>query len=398
MLTEKRIRDAKPGPRAEILWDDAIKGLGVKIQPGGTKSYVLSYRVEGKKRMATLGRVGEIPLKAARERAGTELIAIRDGEADPLERRRARMEAPTVGDGVARFFEEYAPRRMNDGRLSERTLRDYRQQWGRVVKAAPAFTGKKIAAVTRHDIEKAVANRAPIQRNRTIAFLSRLFNLFEAWEYRPQHSNPCRHIEKAREQPRDRTLAPSELAALADALAVEAEARPAAVAAIRVAAVTGLRIGEVLRIRWQDIDFETGRLTMPETKTGRRTHDLPAAALAILADQPRINAWAFTNGRNAPAGYQRTRDAFAESAKRAGLSDVRLHDLRRTVMTRAAMAGVGTHVLRDLLGHKTAAMADRYIRAVGNPVREAREQIGAEMAAAMAGTGGKVVPLRSHRG
>ena len=52
-------------------------------------------------------------------------------------------------------------------------------------------------------------------------------------------------------------------------------------------------------------------------------------------------------------------------------------------MTRAAASGIGSHVLRDLLGHKTTAMADRYIRAVGNPVREAREQVGAEMAAMM---------------
>ena len=63
----------------------------------------------------------------------------------------------------------------------------------------------------------------------------------------------------------------------------------------------------------------------------------------------------------------------------------RLHDLRRTVMTAAAAAGVGTHVLRDLLGHRTAAMADRYVRSVGNPVRDAREQVGTAMAAMMEG-------------
>ena len=56
MLTEKRIRDAKPGPKPAILWDTAIKGLGVKIQPGGTKAFVLSYRAGGRKRMATLAR------------------------------------------------------------------------------------------------------------------------------------------------------------------------------------------------------------------------------------------------------------------------------------------------------------------------------------------------------
>ena len=63
-------------------------------------------------------------------------------------------------------------------------------------------------------------------------------------------------------------------------------------------------------------------------------------------------------------------------------------------MTRAATTGVGTHVLRDLLGHKTTAMADRYIRAVGNPVRDAREQIGAAMAAMMQGETTEVVPSR----
>ncbi|MYI05861.1 MAG: tyrosine-type recombinase/integrase [Gemmatimonadetes bacterium] len=82
------------------------------------------------------------------------------------------------------------------------------------------------------------------------------------------------------------------------------------------------------------------------------------------------------------------RKHFVEIATAVGIEDARLHDLRRTVMTRAAASGVGTHVLRDLLGHKTTAMADRYIRAVGDPVREAREQVGAEIAAMMGGEGG----------
>ena len=79
------------------------------------------------------------------------------------------------------------------------------------------------------------------------------------------------------------------------------------------------------------------------------------------------------------------------AAAAAGLSDVRLHDLRRTVMTAAAAAGVGTHILRDLLGHKTTAMADRYVRSVGSPVAEARAHVAATMAAMMAGESGEVV-------
>ena len=278
----------------------------------------------------------------------------------------------------------------------KRTEQDYRGQ--ATLTILPGLGKRKIADVTRADIERAVAPRAPVQRNRTIALISRLFNLFEDWEWREQNTNPARRIEKAREEPRDRVLEPSELAALAAALNCLEDQYPAPVAAIRLAALTGLRIGEVRTIRWEDVSFETGRLIMPETKTGRRTHDLPAVALEILTALPRINDWAFTIGRGTPVTYRYVRSVFAEAVNTAGLEDVRLHDLRRTVMTNAAAAGVGTHVLRDLLGHRTTQMADRYIRHVGNPVRDAREQVGAAMAAMMQGKGGEVCRLRRGDG
>ena len=227
-------------------------------------------------------------------------------------------------------------------------------------------------------------------RNATGCWHSRrgCLTCFEQWGWRPQYSNPCRGIERAREEARDRVLSSSELAALATALNQHEEQYPASVAAIRVAALTGLRIGEILGIQWQHIDFETGRLTLPETKTGRRVHDLPEPALALLSELPRFSIWAFTSTGTAAITYRTVRKHFVEIAAAAGIEEVRLHDLRRTVMTRAAASGVGTHILRDLLGHKTTAMADRYIRAVGDPVREAREQVGAEMAAMMDGEGG----------
>ena len=392
MLTEKRIRDAKPGAKTTIIWDDAIKGLGLRVLPSGTRAFVLSYRTGGRKRLVTLARAGEIPLREVRELAGRELSAIRNDQGDPLQRRRAVASAPTVADGVARFFDEYAPRRMADGRLTDRTLLDYRKQADLTL--LPALGRHKIRDVTRADIERAVAPRGPVQRNRTIALASRLFNLFEDWGWREAGSNPARRIEKARENPRDRVLSPTELEALAKALTAIDERYPAPVAAIRVLTLTGLRVGEVRAIRWEHVDFETGRLTMPATKTGPRVHDLPAAALAVLAHAHRLGDWAFMTGRGTPVSYRLIHLAFQHAAKTAGLEGVRLHDLRRTVMTTAAAAGVGTHVLRDLLGHRTAAMADRYIRALGNPVRDAREQVGAQMAKMMAGKSGEVVPLR----
>ena len=397
MLTEKVIRDTKADGKTRTIWDAQVPGLGLQVTRGGTKNFVVRYKVAGRKRQAILCRVGGVPLRDIRKRAADELMRIRAGETDPLQREHDAREAPTVGDGLDRFFGSYVGDRIATGRMSERTVREYRLQATRYVR--PALGTRKAAEVTRRDVE-AMLDRlrdAPVQRNRVRAFVSRLFNLMETWEWRPQHTNPARGIDRAREEARDRILTPTEIGALSDALAAADDVHPASVAAIRFAAVTGLRIGEVLAIEWQNVDAETGRLLLPRTKTGRRWHDLPAAALAILADLPRTNAWAFTTGRDAPITYRTVRTHFARIAAATGLADVRLHDLRRTVMTTAAAAGVGTHVLRDLLGHKTTVMADRYVRAVGNPVRDAREQVGAAMAAMMNGNGGEVVGLRGKR-
>ena len=389
MLTERRIRDAKPGSKTRFLWDGQVKNLGVRITAKGVKSYVVFYRSAGRKRLATLARVAEVSLREARDRAGRQLAAIRAGEGDPLDRRRRARVAPTVADGLDRFFDEYAPARLALGRMSPRTVQLYGSQAKLCVR--PALGGRRVADVGRRDVELAVGPLPNATRNRVLAFVSRLFNLFETWEWRGQQTNPVRGIERAREEPRDRVLAAAELAALATALNRLDQRFPASVAAIRVTALTGLRISEVLAIRWEHIDFASRRLALPQTKTGRRSHHLPAAALDIVRAVPRLNKGnhVFAVDARGALTYRTVRHHFGEAAKLAGLSDVRLHDLRRTVMTNAAAAGVGTHVLRDLLGHKTTAMADRYVRSVGSPVADAREAIGAAMAAAMAGEGAR---------
>ena len=392
-LTERTIRDAKPGPKARIVWDEKVKGLGCKIQPGGTKSFVLDYRAGGRQRRVSLGRAGQLSLKDARERAGRELTAIRNGEADPLQRRQDARDAPTMATLIDQFFTVEAPARIKRGRMKASTVEVYHYQADKHV--LPAIGARRIEEVTRADVERMVAPlTGAATRNRVLALTSRLFTLAEKWELRAPGTNPTRHVKRAREEARDRVLAPSELAALAEALSAAEARSPANVAAIRFAALTGLRIGEVLAVRWEHIDFETGRLTLPDTKTGRRVHDLPTAAAAILADIPRIGDWAFTNNGKAPATYKRVRQTFARVASAAGLADVRLHDLRRTVMTNAALTGAGPHVLRDLLGHRDTTMADRYIRALSNPVRDTRERVSATMAAMMDGKAGEVVPIR----
>ena len=396
MLTEKRIRDARPGDKTSFLWDDQVKGLGVRITPKGVRSYVLFYRAAGRKRLATLARTSELSLKAARARAGAELAAVRAGGSDPLERQRDAREAPTVAEGLERFFEEYVPERIAIGKITPKTVQEYRLQTNATIR--PAIGTRRVEAVTRRDIERMVKPLRPVMRNRTLALASRLFTLFQSWEW--CEGNPVRFVEKAKEEPRDRTLSETEIAELADALDVESVSSPAAVAAVRFAMTTGLRIGEVISMRWADVDFEGGRAVLPHTKTGRRSQSLSSAALEALTALPRINGveHVFSTGRG-HVTYKTVHGAFNRAAKRAGLENVRLHDLRRTLMTRAAAAGIGTHVLRDLLGHKTTTMADRYVRHAGSAVVDATERMGAEMAAIMNGKPkADVVPMGRRHG
>ena len=385
-LTEKTVRDTEPGPKMKIVWDRQVRGFGLRITPAGARAYILNYRIGDRARRATIGRPSEMSLKTARERAGDLLAGVRDGD-DPLARRQEARQAPTFADLWQRFETEFAPERIALGRMKKRTLAEYRQQARRYL--LPAFGRRRVADLSRADVERLARDLAdrPAMRNRTLALVSRLSTLAEHWGMRPQHSNPVRGIVRAREEPRDRTLSDTELAALGEALTGLASDHPAPVAAIRLCAMTGMRIGEVLSVRWQDIDFEASRVTLPATKAGRQVRAVPQAALALLDALPRINGcdWVFSTNGRAPVGYKLARTVFARACARAGIEDARLHDLRRTVATNAAASGIGLTVLRDVLGHRTTAMATRYARMADAAVAAAVEDTGGAIAAALGG-------------
>ena len=383
MLTERTIRDQKPKGRTQILWDTKLKGLGCRITPGGLQAFVLRYTdAKGKQRLATLARVSELSLRDARELAGKELVKIRLGEADLLSRRKERRASPTVAEGIAIFFEEFCPRRIATMRMTPKTVREYKKQAKRYL--VPSLGKMDIDEVSRDDIENTVDVLRPVLRNRVLALASRLFRYFEDQGMRRQYDNPVRGVERSREEPRDRTLDSNEIAALGKALSIS-EMDSATRAAIQFAMLTGLRISEIISMRWENVNFESVSVLLPTTKTGRRTHPLSSSAIAVLRTLPKLSDYVFSTPSLRPISYWAVRKVFIEVAAKAGVADVRLHDLRRTFMTRAAESGVAVHTLRDLLGHKTANMADRYIRRANLPVVDATESVSGALAAMMGG-------------
>ena len=270
-----------------VLWDSELKGFGVRVQKGGTKSYVLHYRVGTGRgaplRKLTIGKHGSpwTPETARRE-AKTLLGVIEDG-ADPAADKLSRREAPTIAELAERFLAEHA-----EAKRKGSTAAEYKRLLDKII--LPALGKRKVADVTRADVTKLHhANRAaPYQANRVLAVLSKMFNLAERWGWRPDGSNPCRHVEKFAERKRERMLSPAELARLGDALAAHGGS-PYAVAAVKLLVFTGARLGEVLGLRWEWIDFERGEARLPDSKTGAKTLHLPPPALAVLAALPRLD-------------------------------------------------------------------------------------------------------------
>ena len=204
-----------------------------------------------------------------------------------------------MADLLDRFFDEVVPARLESGRMAPHTVAIYTSQARLYVR--PLLGSYKVAALKRGDVE-AFAGRIKSlsQRERTLQLLSRLFTQAERWEWRPEHSNPCRLVERAVERPRERVLAPSELSALADALDVLEGKQRAPVAAIKTAAMTGLRISEALGMEWARVSLETGRATL-DTKTGPRVVPWRRPWWELLRAMPKRagNPWVFPSGRKA---------------------------------------------------------------------------------------------------
>src|SRR5260370_29561406 len=194
----------------------------------------------------------------------------------------ARREAPTIAELAERFLAEHA-----EVKRKSSTAAEYKRLLDKII--LPALGKRKVADVTRADITKLhhAKRAAPYQANRVVAVLSKMCNLAERWGLRQDGSNPCRHVEKFAERKRERMLSPAELARLGDALTAY-DGSPYAIAAVKLLVFTGARLGEVLGLRWEWIDFERGEARLPDSKTGAKTLHLPPPALAVLSGLARL--------------------------------------------------------------------------------------------------------------
>jgi integrase len=396
-ITKRTVDALKPG---EIAWDSEIKGFGARCQRKA-KTYVLKYRAGTRQRWLTIGRHGS-PWTVERARSEAKhLLGMIADRKDPAAFRDTLKDRPSVKDLCERFLAEYAAEHKKASSLhnDQINIRNH---------VLPLLGKLNVADVSRADIDgfkravkdgktardvrtgpqgRSVVTGGPGVANKCLALLSKMFNMAERWGWRADDSNPCRHVDRYKGRKPERFLSERELAGLSEALA-EAERDgtegPYAVAAIRLLVLTGARLGEILNLEWSHVDFERAMLFLPDSKTGAKVVYLSAPVLEVLSNVPRLanNPYVIC-GDKAGAALVNAQKPWRRIRRRAGLENVRLHDLRHSFASVAASGGLSLPVIGKLLGHAQAATTERYAHLAADPIRAANEAIGQRIAAMM---------------
>lgn len=337
-LTSGNIRKGKPG---DVLRDEKIRGLHLRVFENRA-SYYLYYRSKGgKERRPKLGDHPALTFQRAREIARKLLIDVATG-LDPVAEREAKRAEPFIGDLCDRYMSDYGSLKKTGNQDQALIDNIIKPTVGRIKVTALGYTDVS-------DLHRRM-NDTPYRANRMLALLSKMMNLAEKWEYRENHSNPCRHVTRFKEHKRKRYMQPSEAARIATLLNQHKKDNPQSVLFIWLLILTGARKSEIASARWDWL--EGNRLNLPDSKTGERTIYLPIQVMGLLKDMPHIS--------DTITGIKDPKRLWSLIRKSASVPDLRLHDLRHSFASAALAAGLTLSQIGELLGHANTQTTHRY--------------------------------------
>ncbi len=374
-----RVVDGLPAEDRDVIWwDRDLPGFGVRVYSSGTRVYLVQGRGPGGSKRMTLGRHGVISADEARRRGAEMLIRIR-AAAEPGSGPDAEA-GPTVAELAERYLREHVELRCKPA-----TVKGYRQVINRNV--LPALGKLPVVGIGRVHVAEMHyrLRKTPVTANEAVGALSRMLNRAEAWGLVPPGGNPCRLVRKYQTRRLERFLTEEEFRRLGetlDALRMEGGIPVHAAAALRLLMLTGCRCGEIVGLRWEDVALERNEIRLRDSKTGPRTVPLSPAAARVLAVLPRLadNPWVVVGGK---AGSQLTHIHYYwyRVRERAGLDDLRIHDLRHSFASRALALGESLPMIGKLLGHTKIQTTARYAHLARDSVRESAGRVAASIGA-----------------
>ena len=382
----RRTVEALKVAKDTVFWDSELVGFGVRVYASGSKYYVVQTRAGGAAaKRVTVGRHGVLTAEEARRRAALIIARIKAGEEPVPEPMALRLaDGPTVGELTARYLEEHVAVRCKPKTVSLYRLIADKYLLPELGKLPALAVGQTHVAELHYKLRE-----TPYMANLVVDILSRMFNMAEAWGMVPEGTNPCRFQVKYKQRRRERFLTEAEFRRLGRVLS-EAETCPGvsvhAVAALRLLMLTGCRRNEILTLRWDEVDLEANELRLSDSKTGPRTTSLSPDAARVLAELPRVpdNSWVIP-GRIKGTYMRNVNDPWKIIRARAGLEDVRIHDLRHSFASRALALGESLPMIGKLLGHTQVETTARYAHLARDSVQESAARIADSIAADILG-------------
>ena len=362
------------GKARSTTWLGIEHGFGIRHYPSGRNVYIVQTRMAGRLRTVTIGPAFVLTRHQA-QMVARRVIAYAQVGRDPATDRKRIRSAPRFDD----FLEEYWSRWSPQWKASTlATHNGYRRQY-----LDNAFKGIFIDELNDAHVTKWFADlnntTTPGAANRTLEILKNMLNKAETWGYRLENTNPCRAVRPNKRRQCERFLTTEELARFGKKLAVlRGDSNPtirSGCAAIALLLLTGCRYREILTLQWQDV--KGNRLLLRDSKTGPRTVWLGTAAREVIDSLPRYPKipWMFWNCQ-----YRRPirsiQHLWETILDRAGLGKLRIHDLRHTFASHAAMSKETLPMIGRLLGHANYQSTARYAHLDDQHLLDAAQQVG----------------------
>ena len=347
--------------KRDYYYDGKEKGLMLAVTAAGSKTFYLYKRIDGRPERLLLGKFPDLTVENARKLAATAKGEIAMGE-NPQKAKRSIRDEMTFGALFTEYLEKHSKVHKRSWAYDEREVNKFLKHW----------FNRKISSIEKAEVERLHAkvgkDNGLYQANRLLERIRSIFNKATDWGW--QGANPATGIKKYREKSRDRFLQPEELPRFFEALANEPN--EAARDFFMLSLLAGARKSNTLAMRWDEINFHgaTWRIALTKNDDPQIVH-LSPQAMEILKERKlhSLSPWVFPGG-GASGHLADPKKAWMRILKEAGIADLRIHDLRRTLGSWQAATGANSYIIGKSLGHRSQQSTAVYARLNLDPVRD----------------------------